>query len=160
MTEGIAEQFFANVVPADGMACWVWRPTAKSGQYGMFEVSGRLMAAHRWCYEYLIGPIPTGLVADHLCMNKPCVNPWHLDPVTQQVNTQRGVLTPSKAAAVTADLRRRILAGEFAGGLPLQRDLQRQYGSSFHVLGSALARLGREGLVTRSGNRGSWRLAA
>lgn len=66
---------------------------------------------------------------------------------------------PSKTAAVTADLRRRILAGDFPDDLPLKKELQRQYGSSVHVLAGAFNQLAREGLVTRPTTRGTWRLA-
>jgi hypothetical protein len=53
--------------------------------------------AHRWSYEYHVGPIPDGLQLDHLCRVRRCVNPWHLEPVTNRVNSQRG-----KAGAVNA----------------------------------------------------------
>jgi hypothetical protein len=45
---------------------------------------------HRWVYEQLVGPIPAGLVLDHLCRNPACVRPMHLEPVTQQENILRG----------------------------------------------------------------------
>ncbi len=49
--------------------------------------------AHRFAYENLVGPVPTGLLLDHRCRNKSCVNPDHLDPVTSGENTRRGVLS-------------------------------------------------------------------
>jgi len=48
------------------------------------------MAAHRFAYEALVGPIPEGLKLDHLCRNRACVNPDHTEPVTDRVNTLRG----------------------------------------------------------------------
>ena len=45
--------------------------------------------AHRFAYQYMIGPIPDGLELDHLCRNRPCVNPYHLEPVTRAVNHAR-----------------------------------------------------------------------
>lgn len=61
--------------------------------YGMFSAS-RLgivcKLAHRWSYEYHVGPIPQGLVLDHLCDNRLCVNPAHLNPTTHQKNILRG----------------------------------------------------------------------
>jgi hypothetical protein len=60
------------------------------GPYGLFKLDGRLRMAHRVAYEDIIGPIAPGLVVDHLCRNPACVNPFHLEPVTRQVNARRG----------------------------------------------------------------------
>jgi hypothetical protein len=68
--------------------CWEWTGTM-SHDYGVVRVEGRSVPTHRLTYEFFIGEIPDGLVTDHLCNNPPCVNPWHLDPVTRRVNTQR-----------------------------------------------------------------------
>jgi HNH endonuclease len=66
--------------------CWVWKAFLSHG-YGQF---GRNIAAHRFAYETLVGPIPEGLHLDHLCRVTSCVNPKHLEPVTRAVNLQRG----------------------------------------------------------------------
>ncbi|WP_375791707.1 HNH endonuclease signature motif containing protein [Actinoplanes campanulatus] len=50
---------------------------------------GKAVTAHRYSYESLIGPIPDGLTIDHLCRNRPCINPDHLEPVTQAENNRR-----------------------------------------------------------------------
>jgi len=55
--------------------------------YGQF---GRNEPAHRAVYRTMVGPIPDGLHIDHLCRNRRCVNPSHLEPVTQKVNSERG----------------------------------------------------------------------
>ena len=69
--------------------CWVWsRALLKSG-YGALKRNGKSLRAHRWMYEQACGPIPDGLVLDHLCENKPCVNPEHLEPVTKRENERR-----------------------------------------------------------------------
>lgn len=67
--------------------CWIWAP--KSGRYGMFYNEGKFVLAHRAVYEAMVGPIQEGLVLDHLCSQKYCVNPEHLEAVTQKVNAQR-----------------------------------------------------------------------
>lgn len=82
------ERFFAFV--AEVGDCWVWRGTTQIGGYGTFAISHRQgVLAHRWAYEFMVAEIPDGLVIDHLCSNPPCVNPWHLEPVTQRENLHR-----------------------------------------------------------------------
>lgn len=70
--------------------CWIWESRVGSGPYGKFLVGRKLVSAYRFSYELLVGQIPTGLVLDHLCSNPPCVNPQHLEPVTQRENNRRG----------------------------------------------------------------------
>ena len=71
--------------------CFVWQPYKDPNGYGEYHLDGKKVGAHRWMYEQRFGPIPEGLVIDHLCRNPSCVNPDHLEPVTQQVNTIRGI---------------------------------------------------------------------
>lgn len=70
--------------------CWNWTGFIGTNGYGQFSVGRRLINAHRWSYEDQVGPISEGLVLDHLCRNRACVNPKHLEPVTQQINAMRG----------------------------------------------------------------------
>lgn len=81
------ETFFARVSEAPG-GCWLWDRAMDSG-YGQFSDGGRMSPAHRWSYEFLRAEVPAGLVLDHLCRTPLCVNPWHLEPVTQRVNLVR-----------------------------------------------------------------------
>lgn len=74
-----------DVDPATG--CHVWSRSKNPLGYG--RVGGRL--AHRLTYEAAKGPIPRGLVLDHLCRNPSCCNPDHLEPVTQRENIMRGL---------------------------------------------------------------------
>lgn len=81
------ERFWSKVDKTDG--CWEWTASLVSG-YGQFRHNGRIVRAHRFAYEQLVGPVPKGLELDHLCRNRRCVNPAHLEPVTQQENQLRG----------------------------------------------------------------------
>jgi len=70
--------------------CWEWKATKQPKGYGLFGLEGQSRLAHRVAYELTIGPIPEGLVIDHLCRNRSCVNPAHMEPVTSRENTLRG----------------------------------------------------------------------
>ena len=81
------ERFVSKIVP-DG-ECWRWTGELNLG-YGRLSIDRKPVYAHRWSYEFHVADIPEGLVIDHLCRNRWCVNPWHLEPVTIGVNVQRG----------------------------------------------------------------------
>ena len=72
--------------------CWTWIGARTGKGYGSFMVTpNRWAVAHVYSYLSLIGPIPRGMVLDHLCRNPLCVNPAHLEPVTQKENLRRGI---------------------------------------------------------------------
>ena len=75
--------------------CWAWRGTISRKGYGMFWPTAVATPAHRYSYERLIGPIPKGLQIDHLCRNRSCVNPEHLEPVTAKENQLRSPFDPA-----------------------------------------------------------------
>lgn len=71
--------------------CWIFHGS-DGNQWGhqRWQVNGKRHLVHRWMYERLVGPIPAGLVLDHLCRVPACCNPDHLEPVTQAENVRRG----------------------------------------------------------------------
>lgn len=84
-------RFFAHVAvaPAGEGGCWEWAASRRSG-YGQFRPDQRrTRPAHRWLFELLVGPVPPLLELDHLCRNRRCVNPAHLEPVTHRENARR-----------------------------------------------------------------------
>lgn len=85
-----------------GATCWEWTGGKVGRGYGAAYVDGVQRPAHRVAYEELRGPVPDGLDLDHLCRNRACVNPDHLEPVSRRVNLLRSpiTLTARKAAQV------------------------------------------------------------
>ena len=79
-------------MPVRGAGCWEWGGARSKAGYGQIRSGGRgvLLYAHRVAYELARGPIPPGLVIDHLCRNRGCVNPDHLEVVTNGENLLRG----------------------------------------------------------------------
>lgn len=84
-------RFWNYVTRGQTGACWLWRGPVNSNGYGRLRWNERATYAHRIAYEIASGPIPDGLVIDHLCRQKNCVNPKHLEPVTALVNQLRGI---------------------------------------------------------------------
>jgi hypothetical protein len=89
---GDNEARFWSKVDASG-DCWEWTGYTDQDGYGRVGVGRRVdqrtIPAHRYAWELMVGPIPEGLEIDHLCFNRPCVNPDHLEPVTHTENMRR-----------------------------------------------------------------------
>jgi hypothetical protein len=87
LTQSDLDRFWAKVEKTEG--CWNWT-AVKRGGYGLFRFRDTKISAHRLTYELIKGAIPDGLVIDHLCRNRACVNPDHLEAVTNKTNILRG----------------------------------------------------------------------
>lgn len=85
--------------------CWVWLGKPSNHGYGVAYYKDRQQAAYRGVWQFLVGPIPKGLELDHLCRNRMCVNPDHLELVTRRVNMLRGV-HPSALAVKSGRCKR------------------------------------------------------
>ena len=86
----LEERFWSKVVARED-GCWVWTGSRGRWGHGRVQRGGRnsVVLAHRVAYELLVGEIPKGLTLDHLCFNTSCVNPTHLEPVTNAENVRR-----------------------------------------------------------------------
>ncbi len=95
MPFSLPDSFWDRVEQPGSDACWPWRSYLNHSGYGTFAVKQedgryRKHLAHRLAYEALVGPITEGLVIDHLCRNRSCCNPKHMEPVTIGENVMRG----------------------------------------------------------------------
>lgn len=106
---------FASRIALAPSGCIEWFGGRNENGYGVFFISKtprrRSAKAHRWSYEYHVGPIPEGLELDHLCRNRACVNPQHLEPVTRAENNRRS----ESASAVNARVTHCPIGHPYAG---------------------------------------------
>ncbi|HGM5043037.1 TPA: HNH endonuclease signature motif containing protein [Stenotrophomonas maltophilia] len=80
--------------------CWEWTGFIDRKGYGVLGIGHRKVCkVHRYAYQRFVGPVPDGMQLDHLCRNRCCANPEHLEPVTPQVNVVRGNQARGLAAA-------------------------------------------------------------
>jgi hypothetical protein len=90
-TKNVVDRLLAMVSMEPNTGCWLWTGAVAPGTgYARIHAYGMNRNAHKVSYMELVGPVPDGLDLDHLCRVRCCVNPKHLEPVTHQVNCQRG----------------------------------------------------------------------
>jgi len=115
-TVPLSERFWSKVDKSGD--CWIWKGSMQRSGYGHIHVSEkpkRFASAHRVAWELCGRVIPPGMVLDHLCRTPACVNPDHLEPVTQRENALRGV------APNVLTFRKRMETGICANGHPASR---------------------------------------
>jgi hypothetical protein len=104
----LPDRFWTKVERDGLLGCWLWLGSRGSHGYGQFQAGRRSPSGHqqpdlthRLAYEDLVGPIPTGLTIDHLCRVRSCVNPAHMEVVTQRVNILRSDGVSARYARAT-----------------------------------------------------------
>lgn len=86
----IIERFNKHWIPEPNSGCWLWTASLNRRGYAQFNSTGDMVEAHRFIYRMTYGEVPKGLVLDHKCNVRSCVNPDHLKPSTQRDNILRG----------------------------------------------------------------------
>lgn len=86
-----AGERFVGKYNVTASGCWEWQASLTDGGYGQFFVQGKRWRAHRFAWVLHRGDIPDGTELDHLCRNRRCCNPDHLEPVTRRENQKRGL---------------------------------------------------------------------
>lgn len=105
-----ATRFWSKVRKTE--SCWLWMGARNKDGHGNLWVKPRVVYAHVFAYELLVGKVPNGLELDHLCRVPYCVNPAHLEAVTHRENVLRGVGTAAIHARKTHCKRGHLLAGD------------------------------------------------
>ena len=112
LLSSMAERLEANSIPEPNTGCWLWTKATCSSGYGTIHDNYRTLVAHRVSFAIHRGPIPEGMHLDHLCRTRACINPWHLEPVTNRENVLRGQSVMSSRAAQMFCKRGHFLSGE------------------------------------------------
>lgn len=106
MTRQERDRFDEKWLASKRTGCWEWIAARDQHGYGRIFWKGQVTAAHRVAYARWCGPIPGGQVLDHLCRNPRCINPSHLESVSQRVNLRRGIGIPWLVNAALARCKR------------------------------------------------------
>lgn len=104
------QRFWSKVERGNG--CWVWTAAIGNHGYGVFGLGSKTVLAHRWAYVDCNGSIPDGYEVDHLCKNRACVRPDHLEAVPQAVNNARSNSLSASSARKSHCINGHLLDGE------------------------------------------------
>lgn len=116
--------FISKIAEDKETGCWNWTAYVAPNGYGQFCAGGKLAYAHRYIAEYLNRNIPRTLDVDHVCRNRACCNPAHLEIVTRKTNLLRGETIPAFKASQTHCSRGHLLAGANVYQTPSTRTRQ------------------------------------
>jgi len=116
----------------NGTPCWEWLLAISKYGYGIDYINGNNVRAHIASWERVNGKVPENHDLDHLCRNRRCINPDHLEPVTRAVNIQRG-----NGAKLNAETVREIRQRYADGNITLKQ-LEDEYGVSDSAIGSMI----------------------
>ena len=89
-------QSMKRFIPEPNTGCWLWEGPINHDGYGRPQVNKRKVLAHKFFYEQIRGSVPTGFEVDHTCFVRSCVNPAHLEAVTQAENKRRAAMRRTK----------------------------------------------------------------
>lgn len=103
------DRFWNKVSKTD--TCWIWTACTNNEGYGVFSLDAKSQKAHRLAYTWLVGEIPQGAVLDHTCRVRNCVNPEHLEAVSDKTNILRGNGMWRKRLEQTHCVRGHLLSG-------------------------------------------------
>ena len=98
------DRFWQKVEKADG--CWEWIGAKKNNGYGHLNIGGKTILAHRYSFYLANGPIPEGLMVDHMCHNRACVRPEHLRLVTMKQNQENRIAARSDSGSGLRGVRK------------------------------------------------------
>lgn len=89
---GLPEKVEARIIPEPMSGCWIWTGPLRDSKdgYGGLSHEGKVYRTHKFVFEFFNGPVPQGLCLDHICRNKICCNPEHLEVATWKMNIRRG----------------------------------------------------------------------
>lgn len=90
MSESLIQRL-ERLTRLEDSGCWTYTGSLHANGYGQFWINRQNRVAHRVAYELLVGEVPAGADLDHLCRNRACCNPAHLEPVTRRENARRGI---------------------------------------------------------------------
>jgi hypothetical protein len=106
--------------------CWEWTGHLHRTGYGMASYNGKFCLVHRVFYSYFKGPINSHQPLDHLCRNPRCVNPEHLEQVSQRENTRRGLSTKLTSTTVE-NIRNEYLSGDTMAEISKRRGISESH---------------------------------